>query len=102
MFLTSRIAAIESTSTEVTITQIPIIQDFEDLFQAVSRLLPRRDIDFFIELVPGMFPISKTPYRMAPIEMLELKRQVQELETLGRTSPWGGPLLFVKKKEGTL
>ena len=53
-----------------------------------------------------MLPISKTPYRMAPTKMLELKKQVQELEDLGfvrpSTSPWGAPVLFVKKKDETL
>ena len=87
MFLTSRIVAIESTSTEVMITQIPIVQDFEDLFQAVSRLPPKRDIDFCIELAPGTLPLSKTLYRMAPTEMLELKKQVKKLETLGFVCP---------------
>ena len=56
-------------------------------------------------MVPGTLPISKPPYRIAPTEMLELKKQVQELEDLGfvwpSKSPWGAPLLFVKKKDRT-
>ena len=90
---------------EITIAQIPIVQEFEEVFQEISGLLPKREIDFCVELVPGTTPILKTPYRMAPTEMQELKRQVQELETLGfvlsSTSPWGAPVLFVKKKDGT-
>ena len=80
---------------KVTISQIPIVQDFEDVFQDISGLPPKRDIDFCIELIPGTSPISRTPYRMAPTEMQELKEQVQELEDLGfvqpSTSPWGAP-----------
>ena len=107
-FLTSRLAAIESSSSssEIVVTQIPVVREFKDVFQDISRLPPKREIDFCIELVPGTSLISKTPYRMAPTEMLELKSQVQELEDLGfirlSTSPWGAPVLFVKKKDGSL
>ena len=48
---------------------MPIVQDFEDVFLEISGLPPKREIDFCIELVPGTSPISKIPYRMAPIEM---------------------------------
>ena len=65
-----------------------------------------RDIYFIIELVPGVAPVSKTPYRMSIPEMLEMKMQLQELlkKTYIRlsVSPWGAPVLFVKKKYGTL
>ena len=105
-FLTCRLAAIESTSSEITVAQIPVVRDFEDVFQDISGLPPSREIDFCIDLVPGTIPISKTPYRMAPTEMQELKKQVQELEDLGfirpSTSPWGAPVLFVKKKDGSM
>ena len=63
-------------------------------------------IDFTIELVPGVAPVSKTPYRMSTLEMLELKMQLQELLEKKyirlSVSPWGAPLLFVKNKDGTL
>ena len=84
---------------------MPIVQDFEYIFQEILGLPPKREIDLSIELVPGMSPIPKTPYRMAPMEMQELKKQAQELETLGfvrpSTLPWGTPILFIKKKDGT-
>ena len=105
-FLTSRVAALKTTSSEITISQILTVRDFEDVFQNISGLPPPWEIDFCIELAPGTAPISKAPYRMALTEMLELKKQVQELEDLGfirpSTSPWGAPVLFVKKKDGTL
>ncbi|RVW81235.1 Transposon Ty3-G Gag-Pol polyprotein [Vitis vinifera] len=69
-------------------------------------LPPHREFDFFIEVFPGTDPISVSPYRMAPLELKELKTQLDELLGKGfirpSTSPWGAPVLFVKKKDGTL
>ena len=63
-------------------------------------------MDFVIELHPGTSPISMTPHRMAPIKLQELKIQLQRLLYKGfirpRTSPWGAPVLFAKKKDKTL
>ena len=68
-------------------------------------LPPKRDINFIIELVPGEALVSKTPYRMSTLELLELKMQLQELlekkYIRPSVSPWGAPVLFVKKKDGT-
>ena len=67
---------------------------------------PQRVVDFPIELHPGTSPISMTPDRMAPVELQELKVQLQELldkEFIRlSTSPWGAPVLFAKKKDKTL
>ena len=67
---------------------------------------PKRDIDFRIDLVPGTEPISKTPYRMIAHELVELKVQLEELLAKGlirpSVSPWGAPVIFVKKKDGSL
>ena len=72
----------------------------------LSRLPPHRDVDFTIELHLGTSPISMTLHRMAPIELHELKVQVQELLDRGfirpSTSPWGTPVLFAKKMDKTL
>ncbi|GJS97366.1 retrotransposon protein, putative, ty3-gypsy subclass [Tanacetum coccineum] len=69
-------------------------------------LPPAREIEFGIELIPGAEPISKAPYRMAPVELKELKEQLQEMLENGfiRPSvlPWGAPVLFVKKKDGSM
>ncbi|XP_068323172.1 uncharacterized protein [Pyrus communis] len=71
-----------------------------------KRLPPDRDVEFTIDLLPGINPISLTPYRMAPVELRELKVQLQELADKGfiqpSTSPYGAPVLFVRKKDGTL
>nr|GFC87881.1 putative reverse transcriptase domain, aspartic peptidase domain protein [Tanacetum cinerariifolium] len=67
---------------------------------------PVHEVEFNIELIPGAKPISKAPYRMAPIELKELKDQLQELLERGfirpSVSPWGAPVLFVKKKDGSM
>jgi hypothetical protein len=66
---------------------------------------PDRDIEFMIELLPGMPPISKRPYRMPVNELVELKKQIAKLQSKGfihpSSSPWGAPMLFVEKKDGT-
>ena len=72
----------------------------------ILGLPPKRAIDFTIELVPGVAPVSKAPYRMSTPEMLELKMQWQDLLEKKfirpSVSPWGAPVLSVKKKDGTL
>ena len=72
----------------------------------MTRLPPKRDIDFIIDVFPGVAPVSKAPYRMSTPEMLELKMQLQELLENKyiqlSVSPWGASVLFVKKKDGTL
>ncbi|RVW32567.1 Transposon Ty3-I Gag-Pol polyprotein [Vitis vinifera] len=69
-------------------------------------LPPEREVEFTIDLVPGTGPMSKAPYRMAPVELKELKVQLQELLDKGfirpSVSPWGAPVLYVKKKDGSM
>ena len=84
-----------------------VVCEYEDVFpDELPGLPPPREVDFRIELHPGTSPISMTPHRMAPIELQELKVQIQELLGKGfirpSTSPWGAPVLFVKKKDKTL
>ncbi|KAL5537339.1 hypothetical protein UlMin_046267 [Ulmus minor] len=78
-----------------------------DVFpEELPGIPPEREISFEIELLPGSAPVSKAPYRMAPAELKELQIQLQELLDKGfirpSYSPWGAPVLFVKKKDGTL
>ena len=69
-------------------------------------LPPKRNVDFHIELHPSTSPISMIPYRMATVELQELKVQIQELLNKGFirpiTSPWGAPILFANKNDKTL
>ncbi|GJR97309.1 putative reverse transcriptase domain-containing protein [Tanacetum coccineum] len=85
----------------------PIVSEFQDVFpEELPGIPPIRDVEFNIELIPGAEPILKAPYRMAPIELKELKDQLQELLERGfirpSVSPWGAPVLFVKKKDGSM
>nr|GFD03430.1 DNA/RNA polymerases superfamily protein [Tanacetum cinerariifolium] len=69
-------------------------------------LPPAREIEFGIKLIPGAEPISKAPCRMTPVELKELKEQLQEMLENGfirpSISPWGAPVLFVKNKDGSM
>ena len=76
-------------------------------FHMIFPVYPRiEQLSFFIELIPGTEPISIPSYRMEPVELKELKAQLEELLSKGfirpSTSPWGAPVLFVKKKDGHL
>ncbi|KAL8133739.1 hypothetical protein AgCh_008977 [Apium graveolens] len=72
----------------------------------LTRISTNREIEFAIELAPGTTPVSKAPYRLALVEMNELASQLQELLDNGMirhsVSPWGAPVLFVKKKDGSM
>ena len=97
---------VDTRSSEVRFEDVPVVRDFLDVFpDDLPGLPPEREIDFLIDLVPGTAPISLPPYRMAPVELKELKTQLQELMDRGfirlSISPWGAPVLFVKKKDDT-
>ncbi|GJY15110.1 putative reverse transcriptase domain-containing protein [Tanacetum coccineum] len=68
-------------------------------------LPPARPVEFQIDLIPGAAPVARAPYRLAPSEMKELSEQLQELSNKGfirpSSSPWGAPVLFVQKKDGS-
>ncbi|KAK1415031.1 hypothetical protein QVD17_30800 [Tagetes erecta] len=89
------------------ISDIPVVCDYPDVFpDDLPGLPPNRQIEFRIDLIPEARPIAKAPYRLAPSELQELMKQVQELLDLGfirpSSSPWGAPVLFVKKKDGSM
>ena len=98
---------IETEKARPNVSDIPTVSDFPDVFpEVLPGLPPQREIEFAIDVVPGATLASITPYRMAPVELKELKLQLQELLEKGfirpSVSPWGAPMLFVKKKDGTL
>eukprot|EP00253_Pinus_taeda_P028929 PITA_28929 len=97
----------DSKDKTVTLDSIPVIREFTDVFpEEIPGLPPKRNIDFTIELVPGAAPVSREPYRMSVPELTELKMQLQELLDKNyirpSVSPWGAPVLFVRKKDGNL
>jgi hypothetical protein len=93
--------------TEIKLKDIPIVYEYLDIFpDDLPGMPPDRDIEFIIELQPGIAPISKKSYRMPPNKLAELKIQLQDLLDKGfirpSASPWGCAALFVKKKDNSL
>lgn len=89
------------------VSRVPVVCEFPDVFpEELPGLPPDKEIEFCIDVVPGTDPISMPHYRMAPAELKELREQLQELLDKGfirpSSSPWGAPVLFVKKKDGSL
>ncbi|GJS44078.1 putative reverse transcriptase domain-containing protein [Tanacetum coccineum] len=100
------IRVMEKKSDEKRLEDIPVVKEFLDVFpEDLPGLPPVRQVEFQIDLIPGAAPVALTPYRLAPLEMQELSNQLQELADRGfirpSTSPWGAPVLFVKKKDGS-
>jgi hypothetical protein len=86
---------------------ISVVEEFMDVFpEELPGMLPEREVEFYIDLIPGTAPIAKRPYHMAPTELAELKLQIVELRQKGyirpSSSPWGAPVLFVTKKDGSM
>ena len=98
---------INTKEVEKKVESVPVVCEFADVFpEELPGLPPVREVEFGIDLIPGTAPISIAPYRMAPAELKELKSQLQELTDKGFVrpsfSPWGAPVLFVKKKDGSM
>ena len=98
---------LDSKREQVNFKNIHVIREFPDVFPEELPGVPlEREVDLSIEVVQGTTPISRAPYRMDPTELKELKVHLQELLDKGfvqpSVSPWGAPVLFVKKKDGTL
>ncbi|KAF5755487.1 putative nucleotidyltransferase, Ribonuclease H [Helianthus annuus] len=105
-FLANIVVAEKEKKKKVEVKDVPVVREFPQVFpDDLPELPPSRDIDFRIDLIPGANPVAKAPYRLAPSEMRELSNQLQELLEKGfirpSTSPWGAPVLFVKKKDGS-
>ena len=89
------------------INDISVVCEFPDVFlEELPGLPPDRETEFTIEVMLGVAPISIPPYCMTPLELQELKKQLQELLDKGyiqpSVSPWAAAVLFVKKKESKL
>jgi len=90
-----------------TLEEVPVVCEYPDVFpEELPGMPPDRDIEFIIDLIPRTGSIAKRPYRMATDELKDLKEQLQELQEKGyirpSSSPWGSPVLFVRKKDGSL
>ncbi|GKC83729.1 putative reverse transcriptase domain-containing protein [Tanacetum coccineum] len=96
----------EDKSEEKRLEDVPTVRDFPEVFpEDLPGLPPTRQVEFQIDLVSGAALVARAPYRLAPSELQELSTQLQELsdKRFIRPSslPWGAPILFVKKKEGS-
>ncbi|GKA02001.1 putative reverse transcriptase domain-containing protein [Tanacetum coccineum] len=97
----------EVKSQEKRLEDVPIVRKFLEVFSEDLPGFPFvRQVEFQIDLVPGAAPVARAPYRLDPSEMQELSAQLQELSKKGfirpSSSPWGAPVLFFKKKDGSL
>nr|GEZ94462.1 hypothetical protein [Tanacetum cinerariifolium] len=97
---------VEDKSEKKRLEDVPIVRDFPEVFpEELSGLPLTRPVEFQIDLVPGAAPIARAPYRLAPSEMKELAEQLREPSDKGfirpSSLPWGAPVLFVKKKDGS-
>nr|GEY81718.1 putative reverse transcriptase domain-containing protein [Tanacetum cinerariifolium] len=89
----------EKKSDEKRLENIPLVREFPNVFPEELPGLPLvHQVEFQINLIPGVAPVARAPYRLAPSEMQELSNQLQELADQGfirpSTSPWGAPVLF--------
>nr|GEW89488.1 hypothetical protein [Tanacetum cinerariifolium] len=96
----------EDKSKEKPLEEVPIVREFLKVFpEDLPRLPPARHVEFQIDLVPGATPVAQALYQLAPSEMQELSTQLQELFDRGfirpSSLPWGAPVLFVRKKDGS-
>jgi hypothetical protein len=87
-------------------SEVPVVNEFPNVFlEELPGMSPDRDIEFMIELKPCTAPIYKTPYRMATLELAELKEHIKELLEKGfihpSSSPWGAPVIFIPRRDGT-
>ncbi|GAU38281.1 hypothetical protein TSUD_119620 [Trifolium subterraneum] len=89
------------------VAELPVVNEFPDVFpDDISDLPPEREVEFAINVVSGTQPVSMAPYRMSAAELRELKKQIEELLEKKfirpSVSPWGAPVLLVKKKDGSM
>nr|GFB38623.1 retrotransposon protein, putative, Ty3-gypsy subclass [Tanacetum cinerariifolium] len=96
----------EGKSEKKRLENVPIVRDFPEVFpEDLSGLPLTRQVVFQIDLIPGAAPVARAPYRLGPPEIKELLDQLKELSDKGfirpSSSPWGAPVLFVKKKDGS-
>ncbi|GJU31320.1 putative reverse transcriptase domain-containing protein [Tanacetum coccineum] len=96
----------EEKSKKERLEDVPIVRDFPKVFlEDLSGVPPTRQVEFQIDLIPGAAPVARAPYRLAPSKMKELSDELKELSDKvfisPSSSPWGAPVLFVKKRDGS-
>ena len=100
------VGALACSTQVVSLKDVPVVRNFPDVFpDELPGMPPDRDLEFVINLAPGTSPLSKRPYRLHVDDQVELKKQIEDLLSKGfirpSSSPWGAPVIFVPKKDGT-
>ena len=78
---TSFLYALDSSMSEL--REVRVVQEFPDVFEEIPGPPPKREVEFWIDLIPGSAPVAKAPYRLAPKELEEMKKQLQTLMEKG-------------------
>jgi len=96
-----------SVENQAVIDKLQVVCEFPEVFLDEIPDVPlEREVEFLIDLVPGTKPVSMAPYRMSASELAELKKQLEDLLdkkfVRPSVSPWGAPVLLVKKKDGSM
>jgi len=96
-----------SVENQAVIDKLQVVCEFPEVFpDEIPDVQPEREVEFSIDLVPGRKPVSMAPYRMSAFELAELKKQLEDLLdkkfVRPSVSPWGAPVLLVKKKDGSM
>jgi hypothetical protein len=96
-----------SLENQAVIDKLQVVCDFPEVFpDEIPDVPPEREVEFSIDLIPGTKHVSMTPYRMSASELAELKKQLEDLLDKKfirpSVSPWGAPVLLVKKKDGSM
>jgi len=96
-----------SVENQAVIDKLQVVCEFPEVFpDEIPDVPPEREVEFSIDLVPGTKPVSMAPYRMSASELAELKKQLEDLLdkkfVRPSVSPWGAPMLLVKKKDGSM
>jgi hypothetical protein len=96
-----------SAKNQAVIDQLQVVNEFPEVFpDEIPDVPPEREVEFSIDLVPGTKPVSMAPYRMSASELAEFKKLLEDLLdkkfVRPSVSPWGAPILLVKKKDGSL
>ncbi|GJW99188.1 hypothetical protein Tco_0180996 [Tanacetum coccineum] len=82
----------EDNSKEKRLEDVSIIQDFPEVFpEDLPGIPPTRQVEFQIDLIPGVAPIARAPYQLAPSEMKELSNQLKEISDKGFIRPRSSP-----------
>ena len=96
-----------SAENQAKIDELQVVREFSEVFpDEIPDIPPEREVEFTIDLIPGTKPVSMAPYRMSASELAELKKQLEDLLekkfVRPSVSPWGAPVLLVKKKDGSM